>query len=67
VDWKPFVHDRFSFGFSYGMLREHFATRTQTFTINRVMPGNWGPDHTWGQFSTWPTTGTAVRCDCSCC
>ena len=61
VDWKPARYDRLSFGFSYGMLREHFATRTQTFTINRVMPGNWGPDHTWGQFSTFPATGTAIN------
>ena len=61
VDWKPFQYDRLSFGFSYGMLREHFATRTQTFTINRVMPGNWGADHTWGEFSTFPTTGTAIN------
>ncbi len=61
VDWKPARYDRLSLSFSYGMLREHFATRTQTFTINRVMPLNWGPDHTWGQFSTFPTTGTAIN------
>ena len=56
VDWKPARYDRLSFGFSYGMLREHFATRTQTFTINRVLPLNWGPDHTWGQVSTFNAT-----------
>ena len=61
VDWRPFRYDRLSFGFSYGMLREHFATRTQTFTINRVEPLNWGPDHTWGSMSTFPTTGTAIN------
>ena len=61
VDWKPARYERLSFGFSYGMLREHFATRTQTFTINRVDALNWGPDHTWGQVSTFPTTGTALN------
>ncbi len=61
VDWRPAAHDRLSFSFSYGMLREHFATRTQTFTINRVLPFNWGPDHTWGVFSTFPATGTAIN------
>jgi iron complex outermembrane receptor protein len=61
IDWRPFRHDRLSFGFQYGMLKENFATRTQTFTINRVSPGNWGQDHTWGQMSTWPTTGTAIN------
>ncbi|MDP3070593.1 MAG: carboxypeptidase regulatory-like domain-containing protein [Opitutaceae bacterium] len=61
VDWKPARHDRLTFGFSYGMLREHFATRTQTYTINRVAPGNWGADHTWGQMSVFPTTGTAIN------
>jgi TonB-dependent receptor len=61
IDWKPARHDRLSFGFSYGMLKENFATRTQTFIINRVTPGNWGPTHTWGQFPTFPTTGTALN------
>jgi TonB-dependent receptor len=61
VDWRPARYDRLSFGFSYGMLREHFATRTQTFTVNRVLPLNWGPDHTWGEVSTFPTTGTAIN------
>ncbi len=61
VDWKPARHDRLTFGFSYGMLREHFATRTQTFTINRVEPLNWSPSHTWGSASTFPTTGTAIN------
>ncbi|MSU24241.1 MAG: hypothetical protein EXS32_10515 [Opitutus sp.] len=61
IDWKPAQYDRFSFGFAYGMLREHFATRSQTFTINRVNVLNWGPDHTWGQQSTFPTTGTALN------
>ena len=61
VDWRMGHDDRFSFGFQYGFLREHFATRTQTFTINRVNPNNWGPDHTWGQASTFPTTGTAIN------
>ncbi|MEO6245515.1 MAG: TonB-dependent receptor, partial [Opitutaceae bacterium] len=61
VDWKPAPRDRLTFGFSYGMLKEHFATRSQTFTINRVAPGNWSPDHTWGQVSTFPTTGTAIN------
>jgi iron complex outermembrane recepter protein len=61
VDWKPARYDRLTFGFQYGMLKENFATRTQTFIINRVSPANWGPDHTWGQFSTFPTTGTALN------
>ena len=61
IDWKPARYDRLSFGFSYGMLREHFATRSQSFTINRVMPLNWTADHTWGQPSTFPTTGTAIN------
>ncbi|MBI4624071.1 MAG: TonB-dependent receptor [Verrucomicrobia bacterium] len=61
VDWRPARYDRLSLGFSYGMLREHFATRTQTFTINRVAPLNWGPDHTWGSFSVFPATGTAIN------
>jgi len=51
VDWKLARYDRLSFGFSYGMLREHFATRTQTFTINRIMPLNWNSTHAWGQAS----------------
>ncbi len=59
VDWRPSRHDRLSFGFQYGMLKENFATRAQTFTINRVNPGNWGPDHTWGQLAAFPATGTA--------
>ncbi|MBI5769899.1 MAG: TonB-dependent receptor [Verrucomicrobia bacterium] len=63
IDWRPFGarYDRITFGFQYGWLREHFATRSQTFTINRVFPGNWTPDHTWGQPSTFPTTGTTVN------
>jgi iron complex outermembrane receptor protein len=61
VDWRPARHDRISFGFQYGMLKENFATRTQTFTINRVSPGNWSPTHTWGQIPTFPTTGGAVN------
>ena len=56
VDWKPARYDRLSFGFAYGMLREHFATRSQTFTINRVLPLNWAADHTWGQTSIYNTT-----------
>jgi TonB-dependent receptor len=61
VDWKPARYDRLSFGFQYGMLKENFATRTQTFTINRVAPLNWSERHTWGMPSTWPTTGTATN------
>ncbi len=61
IDWKPARYDRLSFGFQYGMLKENFATRTQTFTINRVAPGNWSQTHTWGMASTWPTTGTATN------
>ena len=61
IDWRPARYDRLSFGFSYGMLREHFATRTQTFTINRVAPDNWSPTHTWGALSTFPATGTAAN------
>jgi TonB-dependent receptor len=61
IDWKPARYDRLSFGFQYGMLKENFATRTQTFTINRVTPGNWGPTHTWGQMATFPATGTALN------
>ncbi|MEY2881721.1 MAG: hypothetical protein RLZZ15_4101 [Verrucomicrobiota bacterium] len=58
IDWRPFGarHDRLSLGFQYGFLREHFATRTQTFTINRVFPNNWGPGHTWGQPSIFNAT-----------
>jgi TonB-dependent receptor len=61
VDWRFAPHDRLTFGFSYGMLKEHFATRTQTFTINRVSPDNWGPTHTWGQMPTFPASGSAVN------
>jgi TonB-dependent receptor len=61
IDWRFAPHDRLSFGFSYGMLREHFATRTQTFTINRVAPGNWSPTHTHGMASTFPISGSAVN------
>ena len=61
VDWRIARHDRLTFGFSYGMLREHFATRTQTFTINRVNPGEWGPTFTRGLASTFPATGTAIN------
>jgi hypothetical protein len=59
VDWRPFGsrHDRITVGFSYGMLKENFATRTQTFTINRVAPGNWSPTRTQGALSTFPLTG----------
>ncbi|HUR60008.1 MAG TPA: TonB-dependent receptor [Opitutaceae bacterium] len=53
MDYRLSRYDRLSFGFQYGALREHFATRTQTFTINRVNPGNWTPDHTWGQASVF--------------
>lgn len=61
VDWKPARYDRLSFGFQYGMLKENFATRTQTFIINRVANLNWGPTHTWGMPATFPTTGTALN------
>ena len=61
MDWRITPRDRFTLGFSYGMLREHFATRTQTFTINRVAPGNWGPTFTHGLESTFPATGTAIN------
>jgi TonB-dependent receptor len=63
VDWRPFGsrYDRLSLGFSYGALREHFATRTQTYTINRVLPGNWTPEHTWGSLSTFPETGSTIN------
>ncbi len=61
IDYRLSRRDRLSFGFQYGALREHFATRTQTYTINRVAPGNWGQDHTWGEVSTFPTTGTAIN------
>lgn len=61
VDWKPAPHDRLSFGFQYGMLKENFATRSMTFQINRVAPGNWSPTHTWGMASTFPATGTPVN------
>ena len=61
VDWRPARHDRISFGFQYGMLKENFATRTQTFTINRVYPGNWSRDHTWSMYPTFPATGTPVN------
>lgn len=61
VDWKPAQYDRLTFGFQYGMLKENFATRSQTFQINRVFPGNWTPTHTWGMASTYPTTGTPVN------
>ncbi len=57
VDWRFSRADRITVGFSYGMLKENFATRSQTFTINRVVPGNWSPTHTWGSFSTFPATG----------
>ena len=59
VDWRPFGsrHDRITVGFSYGMLKENFATRTQTFQINRVVPGNWSPTRTQGALSTFPLTG----------
>jgi iron complex outermembrane recepter protein len=61
ADWRVSRRDRLTFGFSYGMLREHFATRTQTFTINRVAPGDWSPTHTHGLVSTFPATGTAIN------
>jgi TonB-dependent receptor len=57
IDWRFTRADRLTVGFSYGMLKENFATRVQTFTINRVVPGNWSPTHTWGSFSTFPVTG----------
>lgn len=57
VDWRFARTDRITVGFSYGMLKENFATRSQTFTINRVVPGNWSPTHTWGSLSTFPATG----------
>lgn len=57
VDWRLTRTDRITVGFSYGMLKENFATRSQTFQINRVAPGNWTPTHTWGAFSTFPATG----------
>ena len=44
VDWRPGRYDRLSFGFQYGMLKENFATRSQTFTINRVVAGQLGSD-----------------------
>ncbi|MSU50702.1 MAG: TonB-dependent receptor [Opitutus sp.] len=53
VDWRFARNDRIAVGFSYGALREHFATRTQTFTINRVAPFNWSRDHTWGAVSVF--------------
>ena len=56
VDWRFARNDRVSFGFQYGALREHFATRTQTFTINRVAPFNWAQDHTWGAVSVFNAT-----------
>ncbi len=57
MDWRFTRTDRLTVGFSYGMLKEDFSTRTQTFTINRVVPGNWSPTHTYGSFSTFPVTG----------
>lgn len=57
LDWRFTRADRITVGFSYGMLKEDFATRSQTFTINRVAPGNWTSTHTWGAFSTFPTSG----------
>ncbi len=57
VDWRFARYDRLSVGFQYGYLKEHFATRTQNIIINRVAPGNWTRDHTWGAFSVFdPTT-----------
>lgn len=61
IDWKPARYDRLSFGFQYGMLKENFATRSQTFQINRVVPGNWSPTHTWGMYPTYPASGTPVN------
>ncbi|MBC7366239.1 MAG: carboxypeptidase regulatory-like domain-containing protein [Undibacterium sp.] len=61
VDWRFAPRDRLSFGFSYAYLREHFATRTQNITINRVAPGGWGPQFTRGVESTFPTTGAAIN------
>lgn len=61
VDWRPAQYDRLTFGFQYGMLKENFATRSQTFQINRVFPGNWSPTHTWGMVPTYPATGTPVN------
>lgn len=63
LDWRPFGarYDRLTFGFSFGMLREQFATRSQTYTINRVAPGDWSPTYTHGVASTFPTTGTTIN------
>jgi len=63
MDWRPFGarYDRLTFGFSYGMLREQFATRSQTFTINRVAPGDWSPTFTHGVASTFPATGATIN------
>lgn len=63
VDWRPFGsrNDRIAFGFSFGMLREQFATRSQTFQINRITTGSWGPTFAHSMASTFPTTGTAIN------
>ncbi len=61
VDWRFARNDRLAFGFSYAFLNEHFATRTTNYIINRVAPLNWSRDHTWGVFSTFPATGTAIN------
>ena len=61
VDWRPAPRDRLAFGFSYGMLLQHYANHDQTYTINRVEPLNWSADHTWGSMSTFPPTGTAIN------
>lgn len=50
LDYRLGRRDRLAFSFQYAFLEEAFANRTMTFTINRVLPGNWARDHTWGQF-----------------
>jgi hypothetical protein len=45
----------------YGMLKENFATRSPDLHHQPRAPGNWSPTHTWGRFSTFPTTGGAVN------
>lgn len=52
VDYRLGPRDRLSFQFQYAYLHEAFANRTLEFVINRVAPGNWGRDHTWGAAST---------------
>ncbi len=61
TDWRFTPRDRLTIAFSYGMLREHFATRSQTFTINRVNPGDWGPTFTRGLASVFPASGPTIN------